>query len=61
MLEIFRIPTSKDEGTKGIVCKLASLVKMQDFSKDHIDVALHNIIKTYSPNHRAFLQKEWQE
>ena len=39
MLEISRIPTSKDEDTKGIVCKLASLAKMQDFSKDKIDVA----------------------
>ena len=37
MLEIFRIPTSKDEDTKGIVCKLASLAKMQGFSRDQID------------------------
>ena len=42
MLEISGIPTSKDEDSKGIVCKLARLVKTQDFSMDQIDV-VHRI------------------
>ena len=57
MLEIFRIPTSKDEGTKGIVCKLASLVKMQDFSKDQIDVAYTTSSKPTAPIIVLFYKK----
>ena len=49
MLEISRIPTSKGEDTKGIVCKLASLAKMQDFSKDQIDVAHRTSSKSTAP------------
>ena len=51
MLEICGILTSKDE--EGIVCKLASLAKMQDFSKNQIDVAHKTSSKP-----SAFLQKE---
>ena len=49
MLEISGIPISKDEDTKGIVCKLASLAKMQDFSKDQIDVAHRTSPKSAAP------------
>ena len=49
MLEISGIRTSKDEDTKGIVCKLASLAKMQDFSKDQIDVAHRTSPKSTVP------------
>ena len=54
MLEISGILTSKDE--EGIVCKLVSLAKMQDFSKNQIDVAHKTSSKP-----SAFLQKEWQQ
>ena len=57
MLEISRIPTSKDEDTKGIVCKLASLAKMQDFSKEKIDVAHRTSSKTTAPVTVIFYKK----
>ena len=49
MLEISGIPTSKDGDTKRIVCKLASLAKMQGFSKDQIDVAHRTSSKSTAP------------
>ena len=49
MLEIFGIPTSKDEDTKGIVCKLASLATMLDFSKDVTDVVHRTSSKPVAP------------
>ena len=57
MLEISRIPTSNNEDTKAIVCKLASLAKMQDFSKDQIDVAHRTSSKSTAPIIVLFYKK----
>lgn len=55
MLKIFIIPTSKDEDTKVIVYKLASLA--QDFSKGQIDVA-HRISSKPSSQIIVFFHKK---
>ena len=57
MLEISRIPTFKEKDTKGIVCKLASLAKIQDFSKDQIDVAHRKSSKFTVPFKVLFYKK----
>ena len=57
MLEISGIPASKDEDTKGIVCKLASLAKMQDFPIDQIDVAHRTSSKSTAPIIVLFYKK----
>ena len=42
---------------KGIICKLASLAKMQDFSKDQIDVAHRTSSKSTAPIIVLFCKK----
>ena len=57
ILEISGIPTLKDEDTKDIVYKLASLAKMQDFSKDQVDVAHRTSSKSTAPIIVLFYKK----
>ena len=57
ILEISGIPTLKDENSKGIVYKLASLSKMQDFSKDQVDVAHRTSSKSTAPIIVLFYKK----
>ena len=57
MLEISGIPTSKDGDTKVIVCKLANLAMMQDFSKDKIDVGHRTSSNLIAPAVVLFYKK----
>ena len=49
MLEISGILFSKDEDTKGIICKLAGLAKLLNFTSDQINVAHRASPKLMAP------------